>query len=309
MAGLVVGRHQLLLALWAMLAVGAVILAVRAGPRLLEATSILNVVALGLVLINVATILQYEARARAAEHAAIHAGDAGFEGTLPDPGRVKLDQQRLPGRTTPPDIYYIILEEYGGEDGLREVFHFDNTPFLSFLESRGFYVAHQSTTNYPRTALSVASSLNMEYLDFLADQLGTDSDDTQPLTRLLQYSRVARFLKSIGYRYVQIGSWWLPTAQSPIADQNIVYGGLSEFSTVLYKTTVLQPLKEDDFRIREWKRAQFQFAALSKIPREKGPNFVFAHILLPHDPYVFNPDGSYVSGYRIVKRKRLRRAR
>src|SRR5205823_6568027 len=92
-----------------------------------------------------------------------------------------------------------------------------------------------------------------------------------------------------------IGSWWIPTASSPIADQNISYGGLSEFSTVLYKTTVLQPLKEDDFRLREWKRVQFQFAALAKIHTLKGPNFVFAHILIPHDPYVFAADGTYVS--------------
>ena len=37
-----------------------------------------------------------------------------------------------------PDIYYIILDRYANVDTLRELYDFDNEPFLRELEARGF---------------------------------------------------------------------------------------------------------------------------------------------------------------------------
>jgi len=277
--------------MWILLAAAALVASVRAGKRLYELTTVLNVVAAGLVLINLFSVFQYQARSRAAERAAFQESEAGFEGSLPDPDEVR--RRPAGARSTLPDIYYFIFDTYGGEVGLQKAFGFDNTPFLRSLESRGFYVAHRSTANYPRTSLSLASSLNMEYLDFLTDRLGRDSEDGRALTRLIKYNRVGRFLQSIGYQYIQIGSWWEATSVSPIADRNVIYGGLSEFDKVLYETTVLRPLSEDEFRQREWKRVQFEFKAVERTTKLEGPKFVFAHFLLPHSPWVFARDGSY----------------
>ena len=292
-AGVVVGRHKVLMSLWLLLVVAAVVLSLRAAKWARELTTVLNVVAATLVLINVVGVFQYQARSHAAERAAIQESQAGFQGRLPDPAQVRNRPSAIGGQGAHPDIYYIMLEEYGGERGLSESFDFDNTAFLSRLETRGFYVAHQTTVNYPRTSLSLASSLNMEYLDFLTAKVGRDSDDARPLTRLIEYNRVGRFLQSIGYRYVQIGSWWEPTRVSPIADQNVIYGGLSEFDRVLYGTTLLRPVREEQFRRREWKRVQFAFNAVAGTKSMRGPKFVFAHILVPHGPYVFYRDGRY----------------
>ena len=288
--GVRIGRNAVLLPLWVILAAVAVALAVRFGSRSIELTRGLNVVAIGLVLLNVITIVRFDMASRSAERAIVKAADSGFAGRLPSPGTL------APSPTMPknPDIYYVILEEYGGERTLRDQFGFDNAPFLDALTKAGFQVTPESTANYPRTSLSVASSLNMQYLDFLTAQMGTDSKDTTPLSRMMQYNRVGRFLKSIGYRYYQIGSWWGPTATSPLA-RNITFGGLSEFESVLERTTILQPLAGDDFRRREWKRIQFQFAALESAPELPGPKFVFAHLLVPHDPYVFDRQGHYVT--------------
>jgi hypothetical protein len=292
-AGVVVGRNAVLVPLWILLAGAALLVVVRTRRRLHELTSVLNVVAAGLVLLNVFSVVQYQIRSRATERAAIEQSQAGFQGHLPDPDQVLRRPPAVAGRNSRPDIYYVMLEEYGGERGLQEEFGYDNTAFLQALESRGMFVGYQTTANYPRTSLSLASSLNMEYLDFLTDELGKDSDDARPLTRLMEYNRVGRYLKSIGYRYIQIGSWWAPTRISPIADQNVVFGGLSEFDKVLYETTALQPIRRDEFRRREWKRVQFAFNAVERARTTKSPRFVFAHILVPHDPYVFYPDGRY----------------
>ena len=57
-----------------------------------------------------------------------------------------------PAAGTPlPDVYYVILDGYTRGDVLGEVYRFDNEPFLSALEERGFVVARESYSNYPAT--------------------------------------------------------------------------------------------------------------------------------------------------------------
>jgi sulfatase-like protein len=283
--GLAIGHHRYLLPLWALLGVGGIVAAVRAGKRLPRITSALNVVAAGLVLINAATIGVYKVRSGS------RGETSELEALVPN---VPASASSTNGR----DIYYIIFDRYGGADALREM-DFDNSEFLNDLSSEGFYVASESRGNYPKTLLSLASSLNMTYLDFLTREIGTDSDDEGAARRLIKRHTVARFLKSKGYQYIQIGSWWGVTSESPLADLNIKLGGLSEFSEALVETTPLFPVgpaisEHLDFRHREYNRALLQFEKVAETQEVRGPTFVFAHILVPHGPYVFDQNGAYV---------------
>ena len=73
------------------------------------------------------------------------------------------DRFEIPqGKSDFPNIYFIILDAYAGSDILREVYDYDNSEFVSFLENRGFFVARKSFSNYNKTFLSVASFLNMD---------------------------------------------------------------------------------------------------------------------------------------------------
>ncbi len=60
---------------------------------------------------------------------------------------------------TRPDIYYIVLDGYARADVLDGLYDFDNDDFISALESKGFVVPEQNHSNYPKTALSIASTL------------------------------------------------------------------------------------------------------------------------------------------------------
>jgi hypothetical protein len=188
-----------------------------------------------------------------------------------------------------------VLDEYAGAQALSTDFDYDNSPFLDFLKNRGFAVPSDSLTNYPRTELSVASSLNLEYVNFLTREAGPNTNDMTPLIDLMKDNQIGRIMKSLGYNYIQVGSFWNPTASSPIADVNVKYGGMSEFAQLLYQSTAFSPLATDDVRHQKWKRVQFQFGALTQLQKFKGPRFVFAHILCPHDPLVFGRDGHFVS--------------
>jgi hypothetical protein len=100
-----------------------------------------------------------------------------------------------------PDIYYIILDAYGRSDMLQTIHGFDNSQFIEALESRGFAVASQSKSNYPRTLLSLSSSLNMQYLDVMASVM-RDSNLWWPVSDVVQHSEVRRLLENQGYKTI-----------------------------------------------------------------------------------------------------------
>ena len=98
-----------------------------------------------------------------------------------------------------PDIYLLIFDEYAGNISLKNNFQYDNTDFLKKLESAGFYVPKISYANYPNTGLSIPSTLNMNYLDFLTEELGKDSADMRLPNEFRDNSLVMKVLKLYGY--------------------------------------------------------------------------------------------------------------
>lgn len=204
-----------------------------------------------------------------------------------------------------PDIYYFIFDRYGGPKSLKEQYGFDNSQILNFLEKKGFYISRNSTTNYPKTFLSLGSSLNMEYMDFLTEKTnGGHSSDQSIVTPYIRNSKVLDFLKKRGYTYVHMGSWWTPTKSNPSADFNFIpntspYMNADEFTTGFFNTTIAKSLlrvvlknpldvsKDPQNNIHR-KSAAYEFNKIDEISKIPGPKFVFVHILLPHDPFVFD---------------------
>ena len=211
-----------------------------------------------------------------------------------------------------PDIYYLIFDRYASARTLDHYYGFDNTPLTSFLEDKGFYVAPGSHANYLKTAPSIASTFHMDYLDFLAGADGHRSSDWQPIYELLGDHRVARFLKSAGYRYAQVGSWWSPTQANPYADTNPHYG-FREFDAIYVRDRALAPLlklvapKSSYARSLQWdagqcQRVAWQIEQIKKAAEGPEPTFVFGHLLLPHEPYVFDAEGRCLTEQESRKR-------
>lgn len=195
-----------------------------------------------------------------------------------------------------PDIYYLIFDRYANQESLKELYGYDNSEFLNFLQGKGFFIANQSYTNYPKTLTSLASSLNLDHLTTLLSDY-KDSPDETIAQNLLQDFEVQRFLKSQGYQFIQMGDWWPPTAKNNYADFNYVYSNFTifdfnigdNFNQELINSTYLRLfIQTGDSTVQNQNRHEFQFAKFEEIAREKSPKFVFAHILLPHSPYVFD---------------------
>jgi hypothetical protein len=117
---------------------------------------------------------------------------------------------------------------------------------------------------------------------------------------MIQEHQVERFLHERGYRYVNIGNWWGPTKKVRSADENPTMDGATDFEVALDKTTA-QPTLDDmrdvpdppSHHLLHRAAALFDLREIDAVSREPGPKFVIMHILLPHEPYVFDRYGDY----------------
>lgn len=203
-----------------------------------------------------------------------------------------------------PDIYWIVMEEYGSQGVINDDFHYDNTPFLDALRDRGFYIADHSTANYLKTAPSIQSARNLQYLDGPALRAQAKSGgDWAPLYHGLQAPfEVQEFLDDLGYRFIYAGTFWSPMGKHPSAEINYVYDKLSsEFLEVLQRATILRaldaltPETPYDWRRNRWNQTRYQLRSLRHASTLAGPKFIHAQLALDHEPYVFHPDGSFLT--------------
>lgn len=290
-ATLLLVPDTILVAAWVGAGVAGTVLIVRANGDMPTTTMALNVTSAALLVVNLIPIATYEIEDKSDPARAVRRME------LPEPGPVAAQDKR--------DIYYLVFDRYAAESVLEDLYGFDNSGFLDSLEARGFYVA-DSVSNHQRTAHSLASSLNMTYLNYL-EKRHPRSGDYGPLYRMLKHFKVGAFLRSIGYRHHHVGSWWNATQEVPGADVNHLYSkAISEFSGVLLDSTLWPGLLDalglgDEGRtLRE--RVKFQFAALRDIASDPEPTFTFVHFLVPHPPYVFNADGTPATESDLAER-------
>ena len=224
--------------------------------------------------------------------------------------------QPVPTLTRPangelPDIWYVVLDRYARADVLKSQYKFDNDDFLGALSTKGFHVLDQSTANYQRTAHSLASTLNLDYLDAASAISGSGSPDWVILYRLLEDFKVWRALKPLGYQYSHLGSWWTPTATNNFAERNFSWNVVPTFERFLRDQSLPGRLARAagwqamDYRRLQCERVGTKFDRLETIAAENGAaKFVFAHFLMPHPPFVLKEDGSCLPEVEAKARSR-----
>jgi len=204
-----------------------------------------------------------------------------------------------------PDIYYIILDEYGRSDVLKDQYGFDNSEFLNTLRDLGFYIADCSQSNYAQTELSLASSLNFNYLDALGDNFVAETDDLSDLEILIKDSVVRRSLEAAGYKTVAFATgfnWTQWDDANYYLSPQYKAGTLNEFEKLLLETTFARIIqdsallgKQDSGSSLYRERTLYTLDKLDELSYINEPKLVFAHLIIPHPPYVFGPNGDPVA--------------
>jgi hypothetical protein len=215
------------------------------------------------------------------------------------------------------DIYYIIVDGYGRQDILLDIYGHDNGSFLAALRARRFQIGDQSASNYIQTALSLGSSLNMDYLDVLLEER-SQSMSNSALIDLIWHSRVRRWLAAQGYAMVAFRTafpytsvtdadlFWFPEGQADEEERSSAAARASAFEVLLFEyslgrmvldfspsaRTAMELYLYEPLYAEHRARVLFTLDSLAAVAELPGRHFVFAHVVSPHPPFVFDAQGS-----------------
>jgi len=218
-----------------------------------------------------------------------------------------------------PDFYLIILDAHTRSDVLQARFGYDNSDFIQQLNEMGFYVPACSQSNYASTKLSLTSALYGDYIQNFVEP----GEILPPL----KGSAINQTLKSLGYKTIAFenrASGHFDLKEDVLLSRNQMAfgtfnltGGISEFEKMMIDTSFLRFVVDTELipgfnntRTQEWElwehyyQTNFILSELEKVPEIPGPKFVFVHMMVPHSPFIFAPDGSFqldnspIDGYR-----------
>ncbi len=297
------GRHRYLAPVSILIGTLVVGWVIRKGTNLRLINSTLNWIALAALLIPVYQIGSYEIRAQES-HASL------------DQNEERISALSLPDGQVPPDIYYIILDAYARDDTLLADHNLDNSPFLNQLREKGFFTARCSQSNYSQTQLSLASSLNMDYLPSLDSQYSPGNSSRVGIQDLIHNNLVRRALENLGYTTIAFETGFKGTQWEDadlyfapghgVLDRMHITGRLNDFEVMLLETSAgllitdaggalpeIVQANLDNPRLIHRQRILYTIDKLHTLPAVPGPKFVFAHLVIPHPPYVFGSGGEF----------------
>ena len=204
-----------------------------------QASQVLNAVGLVLVLMPIISIANFYVKARADS----------------DPRATRIPRVRLDPSASAalPDIYYIILDGYARSDYMKNEIGYDNSELTDYLREEGFYIVEHGHNNHNTTALSLASSLNMTFAQYLGVRM-VKGDYPEPFAEPIRHSVIRQALERVGYVSIALRSGYRPTeivdADIYLSPDEILPGDLSlaggpnAFEELLVDTTFLRFLDD-----------------------------------------------------------------
>jgi len=253
-----------------------VIILIRTKKNLIDLTALTNIIGIVLIVMLLPNIVSYALEYEVSEVTS----------------SLNYEIVDIPELKNRPNIYYIILDEYTRADILEEIYNYDNQDFLSTLNKKGFQIPSASYSNYATSSLALTSILNMDYIN---DKNFRPTFDAK--NNLYNNNQFMRILKSLDYQIIAIS---LEYGYPEVADYHLCPPPLflNQFHTTLMDTTLWQPFSMlfvsagDPHR----ERILCKFSELSNLDSSADkPFFVYAHIMVPHPPYLFGPNGESVT--------------
>jgi hypothetical protein len=208
-----------------------------------------------------------------------------------------------------PDIYFLLFDEYESSASLRSRFNFRND-LDSTLSEKGFSIQSHSRSNYNFTPFSIASVLNMSYLYGVNNKDSLDLDDYSWCNYLIANNHVCRLLRNYGYQVVNYSIFdlagepsltnesFLPTKLTLITGRTLAYrvkkdlawNLLAPASKDLYFESMLNSINNFISLVKQHAKQEHQ-----------QPQFVYAHLMMPHVPHFFDSSGKRRDGQKIYE--------
>jgi hypothetical protein len=307
-----VAHHRFFIPLWTLIyIVGLVVLSRYKHDW--QLTKILNYTSLFLIVPVLLQIAVYEIQA---EFFKLNMkADPAAEAADPSPSMTSKDR----------DVYYILVDAHGRKDLLNDGYNLDTSEFIDGLQEMGFYVPLCSQSNYDFTNSSLASSLNMQYIDVLGVKY---RDGGEISSSLVRDNMVRREFEKMGYSTVTFRSLYPAldiqdsTYRFDYFEDSSGFASLASlnFQYLFLRTTIARPVVEwlesrpavklspfwsswmpvnntlNGRDYLQYLQNKYSLDSLEVIPDLPGKKFVYAHLYVTHQPFVFYPDGQFHPG-------------
>ncbi len=201
-----------------------------------------------------------------------------------------------------PDIFILVFDEFASLPSMQDVWQYDHSTFAETLRNHGFFVAEESKSRYTNTIRSLPSLMNLTYLD-----------EDLPAARLYQkYDNnfLMSYLDEAGYEIFFIDGWGSFEYSFGISDihfycmyntdpENQVV--IDPFHYLVLRRSLLSPLAPlftDDTSNLYYRVNNYFLDFITHFPdtlqTREHPVMLYAHLMTPHLPFVFDRDGNFV---------------
>ncbi len=247
---------------------------------------------------------------------------AAFMLALAVPRILSLPQKKAPAEETVidaapakdadrPDIYWIIPDEYAGQEQLQRYFHYDNSLFFDQLEELGFSVSGNSYNWGSDTFQILGDILYLRYTDVeTTEREAIVADPDAPLWK---------FFRNLGYQIYEVESAPKFNLKQRIsgleedhaaltAEGETVANLLLRYSLLYrYEKEIADALlpKQSKKTVREQVQRVLDWTEYCGPLKGSAPAFTVIYTRSPHLPIVFARDGGTVpSEHRYEKKDR-----
>jgi hypothetical protein len=203
-----------------------------------------------------------------------------------------------------PNFYFLLFDEYAGFKSLKDSFSFSNSVFYDSLKLNNFKEL-PVFANYSMTAYSMASILNMDYIKKVEENKKVKQKDVQNRYKEIMNAEVFNSFSSIGYEVINYSIFDLKNQKSlggnsfilgnkRLLQEKLLHNRLIKdlgwiFLNGKYSFSIFKDLYYGD--IEDYNK-KVENLLDNNITNGIGkPKFVYAHFLIPHQPYFFDSNG------------------
>jgi len=215
----------------------------------------------------------------------------------------EMDQYKTCDTCTKPDIYLLLFDEYASSASLQERYQYNND-LDTFLAAKGFAIQPHSRSNYNFTPFSMASLLNMAYLQGIQNVRAISAEDYARCNELIRHNQVIKFLDLQGYDIVnysvfdlaghpsQVNQSFLPLKTKLITDRTLFARINRDIGWLLSNYFPFSLFASYDILADRHNNNLFiDLTTQAATSERKRPAFIYTHLYMPHPLFYYDKDG------------------
>ncbi|MEO7960077.1 MAG: sulfatase-like hydrolase/transferase [Ginsengibacter sp.] len=203
-----------------------------------------------------------------------------------------------------PNVYFLLFDEYPGYKSLRDSFGFKNEVFYKKLSDDSFTII-PTFSNYSGTAFSMSSIFNMDYVNKKNLNETSPQRELQERGKEIENAAVFNVFSQLGYE-IQSFSVFDVLDKKSIGGNSFILGHSRLLTDKMFHNRFIKDVAwqfiNGNFSIPAFQQLYFGeiktynaraeeglIASLDK--KNNSPRFIYAHFLMPHQPYFFDSVG------------------